>query len=93
LIATNLSGVRYNIERIFAKVGLKEVEISKDDVKSKLEEGWEVGVEFSINGKFCEFYVGKDWLEFLPWGGVELKEYWEKNKDKILKEVLDFELT
>ena len=85
--------VKVRIERIFAKIGLKEVEISKDEVKSKLEEGWEVGVELSINGKFCGLYIGKDWLEFLPWGGVELKEYWEKNKDKILKDVLDPELT
>ena len=85
--------VEVRIERIFAKMGLKEVEISKDDVKSKLEEGWEVGVELSIDGKFCGLYVGKDWLEFVPWSGVELKEYWEKNKDMILKEVLDFELT
>jgi hypothetical protein len=85
--------VKVRIERTFAKIGLKEVEISKDEVKSKLEEGWEVGVELSINGKFCGLYIGKDWLEFLPWGGVELKEYWEKNKDKILKDVLDPELT
>ena len=85
--------VKVRIERIFAKMGLKEVEISKDDVKSKLEEGWEVGVELSINGKFCGLYIGRGWLEFVPRGGVELKEYWEKNKDKILKEVLDFELT
>ena len=85
--------VKVRIERIFAKVGLKEVEISKDEVKSKLEEGWEVGVELSIDGKFCGLYVGKDWLEFVPWGDVELKEYWEKNKNKILKEILDFELT
>jgi ribulose bisphosphate carboxylase small subunit len=85
--------VKVRIERIFAKMGLKEVEISKDEVKSKLEEGWEIGVEFSIDGKFCGLYVGKDWLEFVPWGDVELEEYWEKNKDKILKEVLDSELT
>jgi len=60
--------VKVRIERIFAKMGLKEVEISKDDVKSKLEGGWEVGVELSIDGKFCGLYIGKDWLEFLPWG-------------------------
>ena len=80
--------VKVRIKRIFAKIGLKDLEISKDEVKTKLEEGWEIGIELSINGKFCGLYIGKDLLEFLPWGGIELKEYWEKNKDKVLKVVL-----
>ena len=75
------------VERIFARKGLKDVNISKDEIEERLNEGWEIGVELSINGKFCGLYVSKDGVEFVPWGGVELRDYFERNKNKILRAV------
>jgi len=83
-----IAKMKVEVERIFAKKGLEVVEISKDDVKSKLEEGWGIGVELTIDGKFCSLFVDKDEVEFAPWGGIELKDYFEKSREKILKEVL-----
>ncbi len=80
------------VVRIFAIKGLKQVEIMKDDVKKMLEEGWEVGAELYINGKFCGIFVDEDGVEFAPFGGIELKEVFEKNKEKILEKVFGIKL-
>jgi hypothetical protein len=77
-----MKGIEFG--RIVAKKNGTEQNISKEEIRKKLEEGWYVGVEFHARGKSGWIVIDKNKMDVLALG-KDVIDYVRKHEKEILE--------
>ena len=75
------------IEKIHAIRGLKKEEISKDEIKKKLEEGWTISVKINVDGQSGFMIIEGNNVDFMALR-KDIIEKLTAKKDELLKQLL-----
>lgn len=75
------------IEKIHAIRGLKKEEISKDEIKKKLREGWTISVKINVDGQSGFMIIEENDVDFMALRKDVIEKLMAK-KNELLKQLL-----
>jgi len=75
------------IEKIHAVRGIEKKEISKDEIKKRLGEGWTISVKINVDGQSGFMIIEENDLDFMALRKDIIEKLMVK-KDELLKQLL-----